>query len=230
MRQLFFVLFAAVMISSSTMAEMKLKLRSDLANPQPQTIFDNNLETNLKLDLPPSLATSPNSEFLKMWLVGVFADLSIPTGDLGDAYSTGFSGHAMLGYMIARSVLLNISIGYTSFSEKESVEGADISFSWVPLLLGANYVFNPGKKFMPFIGAALGLYFISQSFSYSGFGQTFEADDTSTEFGIVPRVGAYYLASASVLLALSLEYNIIFTEGSSSSALGILFGAMFAFH
>ena len=230
MRQIFFILITVILVSSLNMAEMKLKLRSDLMETQPQTIFKKNLESNLKLDLPPVAANQPGSEMLKMWLVGVMADVSFPTGDLGDAYSTGFSGHAMLGYMIARSVLLNLSVGYTSFSEKESVEGADISFSWVPLLLGVNYVFNPDKKFMPFIGAALGLYFISQSFSYSGFGQTFEADDTSTEFGIVPRIGAYYVASASVLLALSLEYNIIFTEGSSSSALGILFGAMFAFH
>jgi outer membrane protein W len=230
MQKVLCTLLIIFLVSSFGFAEMKLKLRSDLASPQPQTIFDNNLETNLKLDLPPSLATSPNSEFLKMWLVGVFADLSIPTGDLGDAYSTGFSGHAMFGYMIARSVLLNLSIGYTSFSEKESIEDADISFSWVPLLLGVNYVFNPGKKFMPFVGAAIGLFFISQSFSYSFFGQSYDESVTSTEFGVVPRVGAYYLASASVLLALSLEYNIIFTEGSSSSALGILFGAMFAFH
>lgn len=143
---------------------------------------------------------------------------------------TAFSGHAMVGYMIARSIMISLSVGYVKFTEKESIEGADNSFSWIPLLLGANYIFNPGKKFMPFIGFALGLYFISQSFSYSFLGQNIDESVTNTEFGIAPRVGAMVLVSAAIMISLALEYNMIFTSGSTSSALGILFGAMFALH
>jgi outer membrane protein W len=231
-RVLCFTIIALIGVTFSANAGMKLKLRSDLSKEQTATFGNHNLATNLKLELPAEITNPGNNEFLKMWLIGILADATLPLGDFGDVWSTGFSAHAMLGYMIARSMLLNITIGYTSFSEKESVEGVDNSFSWIPLLVGLNYVFNPGKKFMPFVGLALGLYFISNSYSitYTIFGQTEtqSGDANSTEFGIAPRIGAYYLVSAAVLLSLSAEYNLIFSEGSSTTALGILFGAMFA--
>ena len=116
--------------------------------------------------------------------------------------------------------------------EKESVPGLDNSYSWVPIIVALNYVFNPGKKFMPYVGLALGLYLISYSYSYSYtvFGQTVSGsfDESSTKFGIAPRLGALYAVSAAVLLSLSAEYNLVFTEGSNTSALGILFGFMYA--
>ncbi|MBT8382947.1 MAG: hypothetical protein KJO59_11360, partial [Ignavibacteria bacterium] len=152
-----------------------------------------------------------------------------PFGDFGDAVSTGFSGHVMIGYMIARGLLLNLSSGYVTFGEKESVQGIDNSWSWIPVLLGLNYIFNPGKKFMPFVGFGVGLYLISSSVSGSLFGQTFDVSASSTEFGIAPRLGAYYLVSAAILITIMAEYNMIFSSGSSTNALGIMFGAMFAF-
>jgi hypothetical protein len=136
----------------------------------------------------------------------------------------------MIGYMVARSILLTLSAGYVTFGEKESVQNIERCFSWIPLTLGANYIFNPGKRFMPFIGFALGLYFISQSFKYTFGTQTSENTDSETKFGILPRLGAYYLVSTAVLLTLVLQYNMIFTEGSSTTALGVMLGAMFAFH
>jgi len=163
-----------------------------------------------------------------MWFIGLMADATLPFGDFGDAVSTGFSAHVMFGYMIARSLLLNLSVGYVTFSEKESYEGWDQSYSWIPVLLGLNYVFNPGKKFMPFIGFGVGLYLLRASFSGSFYGETFDETVTNEEFGIAPRLGAYYLVSAAILLSLTAEYNMIFTSESTTSALGILFGAMFA--
>jgi outer membrane protein W len=215
-------------------AQMMLNLSTDISGEQSATLGNHNLETNLKLELPPEVTNPGGNEFLNMWFIGILADATLPLGDFGESWSTGFSAHAMVGYMIARSILLNIAIGYTSFSEKESQEGYDNSFSWIPLLVGLNYVFNPGKKFMPFIGLALGLYFVSSSYSftYTLFGepQTQSGDANSTEFGIAPRLGAYYLVSAALLLSLTAEYNLIFSEGSSTTALGILIGAMFALH
>jgi hypothetical protein len=81
---------------------------------------------------------------------------------------------------------------------------------------------------MPFIGLGIGFYLLRSSFSGTLFGQTFDETSTNTEFGIVPRLGAFYLASASLLIALTAEYNLIFTEGSSTTALGVLLGFMFA--
>jgi hypothetical protein len=229
MKKVVYTFLTLIVVSSFSFAQMKLQLPTEITGERSQSFLNHNLEANLNLDLPQHI-TSPGGEFMKMWLIGIMADVTFPMGDLGDAWSTAFSGHAMVGYMIARSIMINLSVGYVKFTEKESIEGADNSFSWIPLLLGANYIFNPGKKFMPFIGFALGLYFISQSFSYSFFGQNIDESVTDTEFGIAPRVGAMVLVSAAIMITLALEYNMIFTSGSTSSALGILFGAMFALH
>lgn len=201
-------------------AQMKLNLSTDISGEQPATLGNHNLETNLKLELPPEVTNPGGNEFLNMWFIGILVDATFPLGDFGDFWSTAFSAHGMVGYMIARSLLLNLSVGYVSFSLKESIEGQDISFSWIPILLGLNYVFNPGQNFRPFIGLALGIYLLRSSFNDESF--------TDEEFGITPRLGAYFLVSAAILLSLTAEYNLLFSEGSSTTALGVLFGAMFA--
>jgi len=230
MRKTLFFLFSLFVVSSlSINAQMKLQLSQEITGERPTSFIENNLESNFKLELPPEVTNPGGNEFLKMWFVGILADATLPLGDFGDYWSTGFSAHVMLGYMISRGLLLNLSAGYVTFTEKESVEGQDVSFSWIPIALGLNYVFNPGKKFMPFIGFALGLYLINfSSPTYTIFGETYGGDETSTEFGITPRLGAYFLVSAAILLTLTAEYNMIFTSGSTTSALGVLFGAMFA--
>ena len=159
-----------------------------------------------------------------LFLIGLALDVTFPLGDLGDFWSTGFSAHAMLAYMITRSILLNFSIGYIRFGEKESIEGFDQSYSWIPILLGLNYIFNQGQNFRPFIGLALGYYLIRLSFSFNSDEQSFNNE----EFGIAPRIGVYFFVSAAILLSLTAEYNLIFTEGSSTTAFGILFSIMFA--
>lgn len=231
MKRTLFFLFSFLVVSSlSINAQMKLQLSQEISGEQPSSFIDNDLESNLKLELPAAVTNPAGNEFLKMWFVGLMADATFPLGDLGNAWGTGFSAHAMFGYMIARSLLLNLSVGYVSFSEKESIQGEESCFSWIPLSLGLNYIFNPGRKFMPFIGLAATLYFISSSYKYTYFNQTYESSNSETEFGIIPRLGAYYMISAAILLSLTAEYNMIFTLGSTTSAFGVLFGVMFAFH
>ncbi len=232
MRRILFILFSIIVVSSiSINAQMKLNLSQELTGEQPASFMEKNLESNLKLELPPEV-TNPGNEFLKMWFIGLLADATIPTGDFGNNVSTGFSAHAMFGYMIARGLLLNLTAGYVTFGEKTDVQGLDNSYSWIPILLGLNYIFNPGKKFMPFIGLGVGLYLLQASFTqtitFLGQTQTVSGDANSSEFGIAPRLGFYYMVSAAILLSLSAEYNMIFSSGSTTSAFGILFGAMFA--
>jgi outer membrane protein W len=229
MKKVIYTLLALFVVSSFSLAQMKLQLPTEITGESSQTFLSHNIESNLKLELPQHI-TAPGGEFMKMWMVGIMADVTFPMGDFGDTWSTAFSGHAMIGYMVARSILINLSVGFVKFSEKESVEGVDNSFSWIPFLLGANYIFNPGKKFMPFIGFALGLYLSSTSYSYNISGENFDESATDTEFGIAPRAGALVLISAAAMISIALEYNMIFTSGSTTSALGILVGAMFAFH
>jgi hypothetical protein len=216
-----FIVFSFV--STCVFAQLELKLPSEITGERSASLFDKHLDSKLDLQVPAD-ATAPMGFDRGIWLVGLAADLSIPLGDFSNGWSTGFSGHAMLGYMMAKNILVNLMIGYVKFSTKEDTQGADVSFSWVPLLIGVHYVFNPGQKLMPFVGAALGLYFLSSSVTISGY----SFSDTSTEFGIAPRLGAYYIASATVMLSIMAEYNMIFTSGSTTSALGIQIGGQVA--
>ena len=205
MRRTLFFLFSFIVVSSlSINAQMRLSLSQELTGERPTSLMENNLKSNLKLDLPPEVTNPAGNEFLKMWFVGLLADATFPLGDFGNAVSTGFSGHVMFGYMIARGLLLNLTAGYVTFGEKESVQGQDNSYSWIPILLGLNYIFNPGKKFMPFIGLGIGLYLLRYSFTqtitFFGQTQTVSGDATNTEFGIAPRLGFYYMVSAAILL------------------------------
>ena len=229
MKKVVYTILSLILVSSFSFSQMKLQLPTEITGETTQTFLNHDLESKLNLELPQHVS-APGGEFMKMWLVGLLADVTFPVGDLGDAYNTAFSGHAMIGYMVARSVLVYLNAGYVKFGTKEELEDADFSFSWIPILLGANYIFNPGKKFMPFVGFALGIYLISQSFKYTFFGETIDESSTDTEFGISPRVGAMFLLSATAMITAALEYNMIFTSGSTSSALGVLFGVMFAFH
>ncbi|MBT8378878.1 MAG: hypothetical protein KJN64_06595 [Ignavibacteria bacterium] len=236
MNKVIYTLLSVFIVSSFSFAKMQLQLPTEITGEKSKTFLNHDLESNLKLELPQHV-TTPGGEFMKMWLVGIMADISFPMGDFGDVASIGFSGHAMIGYMIARSLLINLTIGYQTYGAKEEQEGFDYSASWVPLLVGLNYVFNPGKKFMPFIGFAVGLYFFSTtitipSVTIPGFGTVGGGEETgsSTEIGIAPRAGFYYMLAATTMLAITLQYDVIFSEGSSTSALAAMVGAMFAFH
>lgn len=231
MKKVFFYGVIVILgITITTHAEMKLKLSQEITGKVQPTFGNPQMESNLKLDLPTRVTNPAGNELLKIWLVGLAADATIPIGDLADFRSTGFSGHAMIGYMIARSILLTLSAGYISFGEKDSVEGIDNSYSWIPIAIALKYVFNPGKKFMPYFGLAFGLYLLHQSISYSILGESRSVSDNTSKFGIAPQLGAFYLVSAAVLLNLIVQYHLVFTEGSSSTALGIMFGFMYALH
>ncbi len=231
MRKVLYTFVLLTIFSTALFAQLQLKLPSEITGERSASLFDNDLESSLKLEVAAD-ATAPANLVKGAWLVGLAADLTLPLGDFSNGWSTGFSAHAMIGYMVAKSILLNLSVGYISFSEKESIQGVDNSYSWIPIMLSANYLFNPGKKLTPFIGLAMGLYLISYSFNYSDTfgGQTItvKGDDSSTEFGIAPRVGVLYTVSAAVLLTLMVDYNLIFTSGSSTSAMGFLVGFNYA--
>ena len=73
--------------------------------------------------------------------VGVAFDLGIPTGDLGDAFKTGFGGQVrgLLGVGTAGQV--SLTVGYASFKEKEET-GADAKLSILPVLAGYRHNFS----------------------------------------------------------------------------------------
>ena len=231
MQRIFLTILSFVLISSLAFAELKLKLPAEITGETTSSIINKNIEQNLKLSIPSEVVPPADMrEIVKgMIMLGVLADVSFPMGSddgFGHIAGTGFSGHVMANYALAASWLLSLRAGYISFGTQTEEGGDEFSsykyedsYSQIPILLGAYYLFSTTGAFKPFIGAALGVFIQNYSytwtFSYDIGGQTFsdtqEGDASSTGFGVVPAVGFYYLIGSMMLVA-AVEYAYIFSE------------------
>jgi outer membrane protein W len=230
MNKVLFTVLSFIVISSLSFAELKLKLPTDLTGETTQSIVYKNVESNLNLNIPSEIVPpSDMKDFVKgMIIIGLLADVSFPMGgdeDFGHIAGTGYSGHAMLGYVIANSWLLTLRGGYVAFGEQTTTgEEFGSTYTWtdnysqIPILLGAYYMFNTPGAFKPYIGLALGLIIQNYTFEgtynyeiFPGQTQTFteSADKSSSGFGMVPALGCYYLLG-SIMLNLAVEYNMLF--------------------
>lgn len=244
--------YTALVILSITIAvhaEMKLKLSSAISGETTQTIFHNNLESNLKLEVPATISNPMDmKEFAKgLLMIGLLIDATIPFGeDFKHVAGTGFSGHAFASYILAKTFLLTLRAGYIKFASQTD-EGTEFGYNYknedkysqIPILLGAYYLIATKSGFKPYIGLALGLFLATYSYTWSYYDPFFQrdvtqtADNTDTKFGVVPGAGFYYFIAATTLIQVAVEYNLIFQklEDSSSSnlsSLSILAGIAFA--
>lgn len=239
---LYISLIALVGFTFSANAGMKLKLHSDLSNENTATLGNHNFESNMQLKLPVELAPSGQMELLRgLFLIGLALDVAFPIGDdFSNFAGTGFSGHAFIAYMIARSLMLTLSVGYIKFGDMDSSEGfistQTNSHSQIPILFGFNYLFNMKGALRAYLGLAFGLFLLCDTYSFTStfFGQTEsdEQSESSSKFGIVPRFGLMYM-TAAIIFSLNVTYSIIFHEaiagGSSNlTQLGLVFAIMFA--
>ncbi|AFH47945.1 Hypothetical protein IALB_0233 [Ignavibacterium album JCM 16511] len=155
---------------------------------------------------------------------GVF----LPTGDFGDAAGTGFGATGTFIYELSPMLQLTGSIGYARWGSKENLpSGWEWSFSAIPVQVGLRYSFGKGN-FLPYVAAETGLSFLSSKVTVEYFGQTFTSDNSESKFGLAPGAGFLYKFNPKTALDVTLKYNMIFTEGSSTTYLGINAGVAFA--
>ena len=225
MNKVFFTVLSIFLISSLSFAELKLKLPAELTGETTKFVINKNIESNLKLSIPSTVVPPADArEFVKgMMLLGILADVSFPLGS-DDGFKhvagTAWSGHVEFSYFINAMFRLTFRGGYINFGT-QTEEGTgytyEDTFSQIPLLIGAYYMFQTGGGFKPYIGIALGAFFQTYSVNWTedfGFGDPFVLDDSfsNTGFGVVPGLGFYYLMG-SVLLQFAAEYTYIFSDG-----------------
>ena len=147
MKQMLFVTVVLFLsFSFVANAHMGLKLSNRYSPEQTVTLGNHNLESNLKLELPARITTPPpGGEFYKgLFFIGALIDMTLPFGDgFKHVAGTGFSGHAFAGYVIAKSILLAMHVGYIKYGKQTSsdqFENNEDSFSQVPILFGAYYL------------------------------------------------------------------------------------------
>lgn len=229
MQKIFLAFLTFLFVSSISLAELKLKLPAEITGEATTSIINKNIEQNLKLTIPAeAVPPADMKEFVKgMIMLGILADVSIPMGSedgFKHVAGTGFSGHVVGSYLVSTSFLIALRAGYINFgtqTEEGTEQGFtykyEDTFSQIPILLGAYYLFSTGGSFKPYIGAALGVFFQTYSVNWqesSEFGYEFNLDESfsNTGFGVVPAVG-FYMLLGSVALQVAAEYAILFSEG-----------------
>jgi len=155
--------------------------------------------------------------------VGGGLNLGLPMGTFGDVAGFGFGFQARFQYGLNDQLALAGSLGYISFSEKNSV-----SSSALPILVSARYYFTPGEGRV-YGQADAGLTSLSQTFniSFGGFGSV-SGTGSTTNFSI-GFGGGYEMPLANKWsLDFGAGYNIILASGGSFSYIGIRAGANYA--
>jgi hypothetical protein len=228
MQRIFLTILSFVLISTLAFAELKLKLPAEITGETTSSIINKNIEQNLKLNIPSEVVPPADmNNFVKgMILLGILADVSFPMGE-EDGFKhiagTAYSVHAVAAYLISSSFLMSLRVGYINFgtqTEEGSVPGVydykyEDTFTQIPVLLGAYYLFATGGNFKPYIGAAIGVFFQNYSVNWtetgSGIDYTLDESFSNTGFGVVPGLGFYYILG-SIMLQAMVEYNYIFSE------------------
>jgi len=225
MHKVLLTVLTLVLVSTLGFAEVKLKLKSDFFSETNSSFINNNLESNLQLNLPSEI--TPPADMMELvkglMLLGILGDVSFPMGsDNGFKHiaGTAWSGHIEYSYLVSPAFRLAFRGGYVNFG-KQTEEGTGYSYedtySQIPLLIGGYYMIPTGSGFKPYVGLAIGVFFESYAVNWQedyGFGQTYSLDQTftSTGFGVVPGIGAYYIAG-KVLVQFAVEYTYVFSDG-----------------
>lgn len=98
----------------------------------------------LVITLTSSLAMSQGGPGRGKSSLGVGAELSVPTGDFSDLAGTGYGGFARYQYgMDARSTFM-LTLGYTTWAEKDLGTGAKIQPEAFRISGGTKYFFAKG--------------------------------------------------------------------------------------
>lgn len=141
--------------------------------------------------------------------IGAGLVVSLPMGGFGDAANLGIGGTAAFELKFAPQISGVGNIGYISYS----TESDAVSFSSVPLLVGAKYFFQPAGGLYG-IGQ-LGLNFISTTVetpSYNIFGTSYgggSVSASSSEFTLALGAGYEMPISSNLIFDVSGAINII---------------------
>ena len=166
-----------------------------------------------------------------MW-IGAGADILLPMGNFGDAFSTGFGGTALFQYDIRPEIGVGVETGYIVYTGKDyNVGGQNIegpNYSGLPLRAFGKYYFmtNPAALRV-YAKAGLGVFFGSTGEqTQTIFGQTYTTPSvSSTDFNFAVGGGVEYPLTANGRTQLDASARYESTDGNG--AIGLRLGVNF---
>lgn len=150
--------------------------------------------------------------------IGGTLGLTLPMGDFGDGFKTGFGFNAIGKYNLSDNMAIGVSVGYSSFGTGSE----NLSFGVIPIIGIFEYSFGEGA-FKPYIGSDLGLYMFRSKVTF--FGSSSSSSDTY--LGFAPTAGIMYDISGNLSFCANAKYNFVLSEGSNSTWIGLNAGIIF---
>ncbi len=118
MRKILLCFLAVVVVSSISIAQMKLHLPSDIEGGEKN--LSNKLEKSSLNYLPADLPGDESKLIPGSFLVGLLGDITFPFGEAFKNYAgTAWSVHGMGGYVLD-PIMLTLKVGYIRFGEVET--------------------------------------------------------------------------------------------------------------
>jgi opacity protein-like surface antigen len=187
---------------------------------------------------------------------GVQGGLSLPQGDVGDAFDNGFTVGATLDLaLVNRPFGLRFDVGYHRYGVVDAAEalGLDATFSVIPITAAAVVAIPTTSGVRPYLLGGLGMYVVrgSVTFDESIFleGRAAEGaavrpslagaagaagvtaaretySDSETKFGLHGGAGLGFRLG-TLDAYLEARYHSVFTEETNTSFVPIVFGVRF---
>lgn len=139
-----------------------------------------------------------------MTMLRVTGGLSMPSGDLGDAFETGIGLGLSVAHGVSRNVLLSGGFGYHHLDGDGFSGGTDI----IPMTFNADVVFPTQGKVHPWIGGGIGAYNVDMEVDPLGL------DESETNFGINLGMGLGGPMGEKTTWGAAFRYHSIF-EGDT---------------
>jgi len=165
-------------------------------------------------------------------------DMSFGTGDLGDFISAPSFRGASVQYRhaVTHNILLGADVAWNVFYEKKDYDSytsgtmtlSGIQYRYqneVPILVAADYVFNPDKDFQPYVGLGIGTIYSERNISMG----IWYVEENPWQFAMKPEAGFMYKFSYGTAVKLGFKYNAGFggdlgTQGYFTVSVGFAFG------
>jgi len=162
-----------------------------------------------------TLSSNASAQSAKAISLGISAGATIPVGDLGDAFSTGYNGTLSLGFQSVGSPIgIRIDGMYNRLSSRDDlvVELPDIEI----IGANANLVYAlPGVGIRPYLIGGGGIYGLKQL--------DVPGAERETDFGVNGGIGAAFPLSGFTTF-LEARFHHVFTDVSATQFIPVTFG------
>ena len=157
-------------------------------------------------------ATTTSAQSTKPISLGISLGATIPAGELGNDYKTGYNGTVSLGLNSTGSpVGFRIDGMYNKLSSKDNFSLPDVIITSA----NANLVYAlPGVGIRPYLIGGAGIYGLKRDVSGA---------NTESDFGLNGGIGAAFPLSGFTTF-IEARYHHIFTEGYATQFVPVTFG------